>query len=316
MTRTVTVAICTWNRAAALDRVLESMTRLMIPDGWTWELVIVNNNCTDSTDAVITRHAGTLPIRRLFEATPGISHARNRAVVETTSEIIVWIDDDAIPDPEWLAAHVAAFDAHHAMLVFGKVDPLWETGLAPRWYGPRLNGHFALLDYGPTARVITDPKEIGFNVNLGFRRELVDRIGAYRLDIGTGRRAGGEDQDLCQRTLAAGLTIVYDPRARVQHIIPASRCQKSFFRRYMWSGSVNHLKLLRDEAKSTPTLLGLPRYFVRLNLGYAGQWLWNLIRLRPQEAFYYELRVIRFVGLFWHRLAHTDPVSYDRRVGE
>ena len=60
----VTVAICTWNRADLLDRTLAQMHRLWIPEGVTWELLVVNNNCTDHTDEVINRHAAALPLRQ------------------------------------------------------------------------------------------------------------------------------------------------------------------------------------------------------------------------------------------------------------
>ncbi|CAN5348827.1 hypothetical protein BH11PLA2_BH11PLA2_41390 [soil metagenome] len=316
MPLSVTVAICTWNRAAALDRVLTEFTTVTIPAGCTWEVVVVNNNCTDRTDEVIAKHTTSLPLKRLFEPTPGISHARNRAVTETTSDIILWIDDDALPDAEWIAAHLDAFNLWQADLVIGKVEPLWETGHAPKWYGPEFHGMFALLDYGSTTRVITDPTETGYNVNLGFRRDFATSIGAYRLDIGTGRRAGGEDQDLCQRAHTAGKVVVYQPMALVRHIIPASRCTKDFYRRYMWSGSTNHLKLLQDEATKVPRLLGLPRYFVRMNLGYLCKLIGNALTLNSSKAFYYELKLIRFVGLYWCMIVKKDPLSYDKRIGE
>jgi hypothetical protein len=51
----VTVAICTWNRAGLLAQTLEQMRQLVIPPGVTWELIVVNNNCTDDTDQVIAR---------------------------------------------------------------------------------------------------------------------------------------------------------------------------------------------------------------------------------------------------------------------
>src|SRR5205823_7275422 len=124
-------------------RVLAAMAALRIPEGVRWEVVVVNNNCTDDTDAVVGRHAGKIPVRRLFEATPGISHARNRAVVETTSDAILWIDDDAVPDPEWLAAQLEAFERFGADLVIGKVEPLWESGSPPAWFVPEFQGMFA-----------------------------------------------------------------------------------------------------------------------------------------------------------------------------
>ena len=72
----VTVAICTWNRASLLDQTLTQMHQLRVPSNVEWELLIVNNNCTDDTDAVIARHHGVLPLRRLFESKPGLSNVR------------------------------------------------------------------------------------------------------------------------------------------------------------------------------------------------------------------------------------------------
>ena len=76
----VTVAICTWNRARLLDQTLTGLHALRIPEGITWELLVVNNRSTDDTDAVISRHADTLRLRRLCEPKQGLSNARNCAV--------------------------------------------------------------------------------------------------------------------------------------------------------------------------------------------------------------------------------------------
>ena len=78
----VTVAICTWNRADLLDRTLAEMAALRVPAGLRWELVVVDNNCTDHTDAVAARYAGRLPLRLLHQPTPGKSHAANLALDE------------------------------------------------------------------------------------------------------------------------------------------------------------------------------------------------------------------------------------------
>ena len=49
----VTAAICTWNRCQSLQQTLDGFTRLNVPDDMDWELLVVNNNCTDGTDDVI-----------------------------------------------------------------------------------------------------------------------------------------------------------------------------------------------------------------------------------------------------------------------
>src|SRR4051812_25844630 len=103
-----TVAICTWNRSALLAQALEQMTRLQVPAGVTWEVIVVNNNSSDVTDTVIASFEGRLPIRRVFEPAQGKSHALNRAVAESRGDYILWTDDDALVDEGWLAAYVLA----------------------------------------------------------------------------------------------------------------------------------------------------------------------------------------------------------------
>jgi glycosyltransferase involved in cell wall biosynthesis len=312
----VTVAICTWNRAAMLDRVLAHLRTLRVPPGADWEVLVVNNNSTDDTDAVIARHVGQLPIRRAFEPQPGISLARNRAVAEARGDVIAWTDDDAFPDPDWIVETLEAFARFDAALVFGKVEPWWETGKPPAWYADKFRGMFALIDLGGDPRVVTEPHVVGFNVNMAFRKELLAKIGPYRVDIGSGRMAGGEDIDLFQRAHRHGVRIAYQPAAVVRHYIPATRCTKAFYRSYTWGGSPNHLKLLRDQNRHVPQLFGLPRYFLRQQLPHLGGYFKALARADFSDAFYCELKLLRLAGLYWSMFTRRDPKKIGYRAGE
>ena len=104
----VTVAICTWNRAKLLDATLAQMCKLRIPSGITWELLVVDNNCTDDTPAVVERYADRLPVRRLDEKNQGMSYARNCAQRAAAADLLLWTDDDVLVDEDWLAAYVRA----------------------------------------------------------------------------------------------------------------------------------------------------------------------------------------------------------------
>jgi glycosyltransferase involved in cell wall biosynthesis len=105
----VTVAICSWNRARRLVQTLDSLTALAVPDGVDWELLVVNNNCTDDTDRVVASFTDRLPLRLLHEPTPGLSCARNRAVQHAAGEYILWTDDDVVVDSAWLTSYHRAF---------------------------------------------------------------------------------------------------------------------------------------------------------------------------------------------------------------
>src|SRR5437773_636743 len=92
----LTIAICTFNRAESLRRTLRSLAALRVPDYVDWEIVVVNNNCTDHTEDVIAAFSDRLPIRRELELQSGLSWARNRAVHTAQGNYIVWIDDDVV----------------------------------------------------------------------------------------------------------------------------------------------------------------------------------------------------------------------------
>src|SRR5262249_22427954 len=148
----VTVAICTWNRANLLDQTLARMRELAIPTGTRWELLLVNNNCTDATDEVIAKHADALPLRRLLETKQGLSHARNCALEHLRGELLIWTDDDVLVDPGWLAAYVDAANATPGAGYFGGPVEPWFEAEPPsdiKRHLAAIRGAFALVDYGP-----------------------------------------------------------------------------------------------------------------------------------------------------------------------
>src|SRR5687768_5395400 len=130
----LTVAICTHNRAGLLGQTLESLTNVRVPSDVDWRVLIVNNNCTDSTDTVVARYGERLPLGTVSEPRLGINHARNRAVVESTGDFVVFIDDDVLLDSEWLAGFVDAVrDGQHATVWGGPIEP-WYAHTPPSSY--------------------------------------------------------------------------------------------------------------------------------------------------------------------------------------
>ena len=105
----ITVAICTFNRAAVLRRTLEHMRAMEVPSPFEWELLVVDNKSTDNTPQVLNEMAGRLPVRMLRELKTGQSYARNLILREARGQWIVWTDDDALVDARWLATIMATF---------------------------------------------------------------------------------------------------------------------------------------------------------------------------------------------------------------
>lgn len=261
---TVTVAICTWNRAALLDQTLARMRELVAP-GVEWELLVVNNNSTDHTDAVIEKHASALPLRRLLETKQGLSNARNCAVENARGDFLIWTDDDVLVDPNWLAAYVAASAAYpEAQFFGGPVEPWFEVE-PPAWVKRNLallDGPFALRQLGTETRAF-GPRETPYGANMAFRTAALKR---HQFDpalgrIGTGMLSG-EETALIERIRADGGSGVWVAPARVRHFIPAARLTTG----YVWKffHGLGRTQFREAGANSAvPRLFGAERWAVR-----------------------------------------------------
>lgn len=95
----VSVVIATRNRSQWLENTIGSLTKqTRLPD----EIIIVDNASTDDTRAVVHKLQKKLPLRYIYEAKKGIPYARNCGVQAASGDLIVFIDDDAIADENWL----------------------------------------------------------------------------------------------------------------------------------------------------------------------------------------------------------------------
>jgi glycosyltransferase involved in cell wall biosynthesis len=262
----LTVAICTWNRARLLDLTLTRMQDLRIPDGVTWELLVVNNNCTDDTDSIIEKHRPYLPLVRLFEPKQGHSNARNCAVDHAQGKLLVWTDDDVLVDPNWLSQYFAVFLSHPDSGYYGgPVDPWFETS-PPRW----LTRHWSRIHYIYAIRQLPGgdrefaSKEYPYGANLAFRTDLLK---SYRFDPNLGRLGselrGYDEIQVIEGLRQAGFRGRWVSGARVKHFIAANRMTlKYVWDWYRWDGRVDFQRQ-GGPAEDSKTVLGRPRWLIR-----------------------------------------------------
>jgi glucosyl-dolichyl phosphate glucuronosyltransferase len=259
----VSVAICTWNRAALLAQTLEVMTHLVVPSGLSWELIVVNNNCSDTTDEVIASYAGRLPIRRVFEPTPGHSHARNAAIRELRGELLIWTDDDVLVEPQWITEHVSASRAYPGAAFFaGTVDPWFEVQ-PPAWFArhfSELTGVVVCVDHGPEPRRL----ELGdsfFGANMSVRSAIARE---FQFNVRLGRvgnvLTGGDDTDFAIRLVDAGHHGMWIPQARVRHFVPSERVGPDYVKRWFRDAGRTQVRRQRPQG---PEIGGVPRWLLR-----------------------------------------------------
>jgi glycosyltransferase involved in cell wall biosynthesis len=270
------VALCTWNRAAELDRTLAAFCEVSVPAGLAWELLIVNNNSTDDTDRVVGCYVGRLPIVPLFEPRQGLSHARNLAVSRAAGDLIVFTDDDVLVDPCWLRAYVEAAERWPQAAYFGGPIALAFDEPPPRRLKPHLDW-FCLgrLDLGDVERPLTCGEEV-FGINMAFRRfGFEGRRFDPAFGVAGAERLAGEESLLIGQLQDHGQLGVWVPAAKVRHRVTADQLTNRWAYRNWVGRARTHNRLLLSGPDGPPA----PRK-VRLALSGLG-WLaaWSVGRV-------------------------------------
>jgi glycosyltransferase involved in cell wall biosynthesis len=261
----VTTIICTWNRCALLEKTLGQMTALRIPAAVRWELLVVDNNCTDRTAEVTASFQDRLPIRRVSESKVGLSNARNRGVESSQGDLILFTDDDVLVEEDWLAAHAAAAERWPAAGFFGgRVDPWFERppaaalaeALAPVAAG------FCSVNLGPDERPLLPEELVIKGANFGFRRAAAASL-RFNPDLGPhGEQWGGADETaFCEQILAAGSQGIWVPGAVVKHFVPRERLSLKSIRGYYRGLGITYVR--RGQLDRAASIAGLPRWVLR-----------------------------------------------------
>jgi len=233
----VSVVVCSRDRAAQLDRALESLAVCTVPDDLHWEVIVIDNGSDDAATIVVESYLDRLPIRAVREPVPGLSQARNRGVEEARGDWLLWIDDDVSVDREWLTAYVRAIEAHSDFSVLGgRILPELEGSPADwliagmRWVGDAYAARVSEDLRGDIGNFGEKPYGANFATCRAAAREYRyrDELGRHPLRP-TG---GGEETDVIRRILAGGGRGRWVPDAIVVHHIDRDRQSVGYLRAY------------------------------------------------------------------------------------
>jgi glucosyl-dolichyl phosphate glucuronosyltransferase len=258
--RHISIIISTHNRASALRQTLDALGKSKIDPRRQVELTVVDNASTDDTAAVIwDARFANLTLEYLYEPRKGKSNALNTAFGRTRGEVILLIDDDVLVAEDWVEQMMAAFEQGQADAVVGKI--VLAENLRRLWLSPLQKWWLA----APDNQTDEAPGLIG--ANMGFRREVLERVPAFDPEIGAGTAFFGEEALFGKQLVEAGFKIKYAPNAVVVH-----RPDESRLRRYAWIDAAR--KKGHEEA-----YLRYHWKYEEIRAPYAG-WLWYALKLR------------------------------------
>ncbi|MGH7029226.1 MAG: glycosyltransferase [Stellaceae bacterium] len=259
----LTVLIATHNGTDTLGRTLEQFCALVPPPGG-WKLLVVNNASTDRTEELVLSFRNRLPLEYLLEPRLGKPYALNTGLDHISGDLVVFADDDVLPDPDWLIAWRDAVDRYPECSIFGgAIDLLYERD-PPEWL-PRTGWERILFGRSHAWPEGPAPLECAFGANMAMRATALadsarfdERFFAGPLGI------MGEETDLVHRLAARGYRVCFAPAARVRHIVdPRQLTWRWMLKRFYRFGKSQFTFEVQWNGRQAPEILRAPRYLIR-----------------------------------------------------
>jgi GT2 family glycosyltransferase len=218
----LTIAIATRNRPVELARCLQSLLTLPGTDCPPEYIVVDNAPDDDRTAATVARFP---QVRYLVEPRRGLSAARNCAIRAAHGEIILFTDDDIVPDQDWIRGLATAIRENPGAVAFS--GPLLPLELATEaqilvegrgGLGRALKKTRFTSTMPGSATYPCGEACFGGGANMAFRRSVFEKIGLFDEALGAGTLTrAGEDTDIFYRVIRAGMQWAYEPRMLLFH---------------------------------------------------------------------------------------------------
>jgi len=200
-----TIQLCTYNRAALLERVLDACFEQTF-DPSAYEVVLVNDGSTDTTTDVITRarRRATCRFETIDQPNSGLAAGRNAGIARSSGERIIFIDDDVLPLPNFVAEHWRSHErARNAIVRGGAINvESFDELPPPIWH---------ITDYSAN---------YFWTTNVSVPLATIRAIGGFNESFS---EYGWEDIDVGLRLRFRGVRAVFNPKALVYHYKPRPR---------------------------------------------------------------------------------------------
>ena len=267
----ITIAICTFNRAAYLKDTLDDLG-LQTASPNHFELLVVNNNSKDGTETVCEIFRKTNPeveFRWVKEESQGLSYARNRAAKEAGSPVLLYIDDDVKLPENFVQTALDYIDSRQSTLCAGgRIFVSFDDEENPDWIPKELMPMFGLHDLGDENRIYP-PSNFPRGGNMMIRKTVFDAFGYFDTTLGrTGKELlGSEEKAFFERIRKNGVEMHYWADLKLTHRIGYKRLEKEYLEKQ--SVGIGKSERLRLEGQSAELIKKLASELLKLS--------WSLI---------------------------------------
>jgi glycosyltransferase involved in cell wall biosynthesis len=231
----ISVIICSYNRQDYIIQAIDSLYNQSASRS-DFEVIVVDNNSKDNTAAVVREYIDAHPdlnIQFMNEPEQGASWARNTGAKVAKSPLLVFMDDDAVAENDFLKNILDFFDRHPgAGGLGGRIIPRYIPE-KPKWLSHHVASLVGNFDYSKDVKVFDDGR-YPLESNMVVRKEDFELINGFNTSLpgvkGT-LRIGGEGKDFFYRLMAHGKKIWYDPSVIVHHVVEVNKLTPEYLYR-------------------------------------------------------------------------------------
>ncbi len=234
MTSNLTITLTRYNETDSL--ILETLGSLAKQVNVTASIIFFDQNSDSNIQQDIDKLGNhRIDFTRINIPAISLSYARNQAIENCQTSILLFIDSDAIAEPNWAEMMLKAFKDSEAAIVGGKIVLMWKAKPPLLAKSNIVREQYSCLDLGDD--LMPSPKVIGasFGVNLN----KLGKLAFFDEELGrmNGRLLGGEETDMCRRAIKSGLNVFYQGRALVHHqVLPERISNRWIFKRLYYAG--------------------------------------------------------------------------------
>ncbi|MFZ5570628.1 MAG: glycosyltransferase family 2 protein [Thermodesulfobacteriota bacterium] len=222
----LSIIICTYNRAGFLAELLDSLIRQMVVAAQI-EIIVIDNNSNDNTAEVVAHYNQSFPcIRSVFEHRQGLSHARNRGYQEARAPWVAYLDDDARAFPNYVERILHVIN-NYDFDCFGGVYLPWYKFGRPKWY----KDHYGSNQY--KMKCIGElPNHLYMDGgNCVFKKIILEKYNGFKSELGMkgNKLAYGEETFLQNKLRSARYKIGFDPELLIEHAVVTYKMKVLWF---------------------------------------------------------------------------------------
>lgn len=281
----ISAIICTYNREDLILNTLTGLKNQSIDPG-LFEIIIVNNNSTDQTETICKQFIVDHPqlnCHYVEEKKQGLSYSRNMGINSSSGIFVTFLDDDSVPDPDFLKVVLNYMESHPECMAAGGKIHLQFVEDKPDWINKYLSPLLGYFDLGKTMKPF-GRRNYPRGSNMSFRKDIFMVVGEFNPNLGRKGTslAGGEEKDLFSRMYRKNLQVIYLPEAKVNHLVPAERTTIAYVKQQ--AKGIGESEKIRTKSNGFPSYMGrilteLAKWIVSVGL-----FLFYLVTFQIQKA--------------------------------